>query len=154
MLLALELKIPPPIYFILCAIGIWALAGFDWKMPEQFGAAHTIAVLLKISGVVIAIIAVVQFRMARTTIHPQKPEHTSQLVTSGIFQLSRNPMYLGMALILFGIASWHGVLISFVFPLIFITVITWLQILPEERAMRAKFGATYETYCKNVRRWL
>jgi len=81
-------------------------------------------------------------------------EMPKKLITSGLFKISRNPVYLGMALILTGLAILLGSLISFIFPIIFI-ILTDKFIFPtEEKNLEKTFGKKYKEYKKRVRRWI
>jgi protein-S-isoprenylcysteine O-methyltransferase Ste14 len=95
-----------------------------------------------------------QFGRAGTTVNPHQPEKTSALVTGGIYAWTRNPMYLGLTLVLIGWAARLGTLTPFAGPLLFVLLIERVQILPEEQALRARFGREYEDYCARVSRWL
>jgi len=100
------------------------------------------------------IAAFIQFRRAHTTVNPHKPEATTELVTSGVYAWTRNPMYLGLAILLLGWAIRLGTLSPLAGPLLFIPLIQQLQIVPEETAMRLKFGRVYQEYYSGVNRWL
>ena len=100
------------------------------------------------------IAAFIQFRRAHTTVNPHKPEATTELVTSGVYAWTRNPMYLGLAILLLGWAIRLGTLSPLAGPLLFIPLIQQLQIVPEENAMRLKFGSVYQEYHRGVNRWL
>ena len=90
------------------------------------------------------------FLRSRTTLSPY--ETPASLVTSGPFSISRNPMYLGMAAMLLGIAILLGTLITFAFPALFITIIETLLIPNEERKMEKIFGGRYRKYKNKVRK--
>ena len=83
-----------------------------------------------------------------------KPEETTVLVTTGIFSITRNPMYLGLFFVIFStvlfLGSWFGIIIL----MIFVWYITKFQIISEEEAMEKLFGDKYDEYRQNVRRWL
>ena len=100
------------------------------------------------------IAALIQFRRADTTVNPHKPETTTTLVTSGVYAWTRNPMYLGLAMLLLGWAIKLGTLSPLVAALLFIPLIQRIQIRPEEHALRIQFGSDYERYCHRVNRWL
>jgi protein-S-isoprenylcysteine O-methyltransferase Ste14 len=100
------------------------------------------------------IAAFAQFRQARTTVDPRKPETTTTLVTSGVYAWTRNPMYLGLSILLLGWAIKLGTFSPLVGPLLFIPLIQRVQILPEEHALRMQFGEDYDQYCHRVDRWL
>ena len=98
--------------------------------------------------------AISQFGQAGTTVNPHRPGETSALVTSGVYAWTRNPMYLGLTIVLIGWATRLGTLTPFVGPVMFVPLIERVQILPEEHALRARFGKEYEDYCTRVNRWL
>jgi protein-S-isoprenylcysteine O-methyltransferase Ste14 len=97
--------------------------------------------------------AMVQFRNAHTTVDPRKPETATTLVTSGVYGWTRNPMYLGLSMLLIGWAITLGALSPFLGPVCFILLIQRVQILAEERALRERFGQDYDRYCDHVHRW-
>jgi protein-S-isoprenylcysteine O-methyltransferase Ste14 len=87
-----------------------------------------------------------------TTLQPS--EEPTSLVTSGPFRLSRNPIYLGMASILLGVAVFLGTLVAFAFPVLFVVLIDFFIIPGEERKLENLFGEPYREYKNNVRRWI
>jgi protein-S-isoprenylcysteine O-methyltransferase Ste14 len=87
-----------------------------------------------------------------TTISPSG--QPSALVNSGIFRITRNPMYLGMALMLWGIAGLFGSVTPHLAVVFFIVVVQQRFILREEQRLREAFGESYNHYCQQVRRWL
>ena len=97
---------------------------------------------------------VLSFRRARTTVNPFAPERTVNIVSSGIYRLSRNPMYLGMACILTGWAVWLWQVQAVLGVVLFVAWITRFQIIPEERVLTQKFGTEYRQYRQRVRRWV
>jgi len=99
------------------------------------------------------IAALTEFRRAHTTVDPHKPEAATALVTSGVYGWTRNPMYLGLSILLLGWAIKLGALISFAGPLFFVPLIQRVQIHPEEEALRGQFGTNYQAYCQRVNRW-
>ena len=98
--------------------------------------------------------AILLFKKYRTTVNPMKPEETTALVTTGIFSMTRNPMYLGLffaisgTILIFG--SWFGIILL----IYFVWYINKFQIMPEEEAMEKLFGKKYNEYRQNVRRWI
>ena len=76
------------------------------------------------------------------------------MVTDGIYRYSRNPMYLGMALLLAAWALWLGNAAALLGIVLFVALINRYQIRPEERILAAKFGDDYRNYCRRTRRWL
>jgi len=105
-------------------------------------------------GVTFAVAAVVQFGRAQTTVDPRMPDNASALVTSGVFRFTRNPMYLGLSLLL---AAWALKLnhpVALAGPPLFVLWIDRMQIPFEERAMSARFGEAFDRYCRTTRRWI
>jgi protein-S-isoprenylcysteine O-methyltransferase Ste14 len=103
---------------------------------------------------VIAVVAVISFKLFKTTIHPSDPTKTTTLVTHGIYRYSRNPMYVSLVLLLL---SWSCFLGSWFGPLAMIAFVAYIetfQIKPEEQCLNIKFGNEYEEYCRKVRRWV
>ena len=91
------------------------------------------------------------FRKAKTTVNPLAPNRSTAVVSTGVYRITRNPMYLGMALILLGLALYLASPWALLGPLVFAAFITRFQIQPEERALTARFGAAYTAYCTQVR---
>ncbi|WP_448565000.1 methyltransferase family protein [Thalassotalea ganghwensis] len=110
-------------------------------------------VLFLLSGFII-ISGVYSFRLAKTTVNPIKPEQASALVTSGIYRVTRNPMYLGFALALFAWAIFLNNLNTVGLVVAFIIFLTYLQIIPEERILTKVFGDEFIKYQQQVRRWI
>ncbi|MFC0446302.1 methyltransferase family protein [Pseudidiomarina halophila] len=146
----LELKIPPIIVVLLVALGMYTTAQvIDWPLAAYPQTASAIALL----GLVLAVLGVWQFRKARTTVDPRKPEQSSAIVTGGIYRWTRNPMYLGFLLILIALALRMANLAVVPWLIVYVLYMNRFQIEPEERMLRAKFGKAYEAYLKRVRRW-
>ena len=110
-------------------------------------------IAIVLAGLLLEVFAVLSFRRKKTTINPLRPENTSTLVTDGIYTMSRNPMYLGMAIILTGVALMMGCLSPLGMPLVFCIVVTLMQIIPEERSLSEIFGTDYDNYKNSVGRW-
>ncbi len=151
---AFELKIPPVIVVFLTGLLMWfvswKVSRLDFALP--FKAVFAGAIVL--AGMAISLRGVIEFRRARTTVNPTRPESSSSLVRSGIYRRTRNPMYLGFLLILTGWAVWLANVAAFAFLPAFILFMNRFQIAPEERALTSLFGEDFKTYCANVRRWI
>jgi protein-S-isoprenylcysteine O-methyltransferase Ste14 len=149
----MKLRIPPPILMLLSATLMWALC--RWlPMGHWIGRPWNLGALPAVIGLAIVGAAIRQFRQARTTVNPMDPSKATQLVTDGVFRISRNPMYLGFVLLLVGWAIWlHGAS-PWVIPPLFILAITRLQIIPEEGAFERLFGGQYIAYRRSVARWI
>lgn len=107
-----------------------------------------------LAGLALALAGVKEFITHHTTINPLEPRKTSYLVMSGVFQLTRNPMYLGMLIVLLGWGDLLDNFLGFSGALVFFLYMTAFQIKPEEDIMLNKFGEPYRQYCQSVRRWL
>jgi protein-S-isoprenylcysteine O-methyltransferase Ste14 len=151
---ALENRIPPPLVFLIVALAMWGLAQLSPASEGDAALRFTAAAIFAACGFLFAAPAVRAFRRAGTTINPVDIEAASSLVTGGIYGYTRNPMYVGLAALLLAWSAYLAAPWTALGPLAFLAFITRFQIMPEERVMRAKFGAAYEAYCKKVRRWL
>ena len=150
----LELRIPPPIVGLIIAGGMWGVAQVTPVLALAAPARIAAAVALAIMGAAISVSGVVAFRRARTTVNPLKPETSATLVSTGVYSFTRNPMYLGMALVLVGWAAWLASLWALAGPVLFALYITRFQIIPEERVLDGLFGPPFAAYKSSVRRWL
>ena len=150
----LELKVPPLIVVAIAALLMWAVARVTPRLTLSYQGRVLVVTALLVSGIAIVIMGVLAFRKASTTVDPRLPENASHIVSSGIYRFTRNPMYLGMLVVLLAWAVNLSNVGTLVVPVLFALYITRWQIVPEERALAEKFGAEYEAYCKAVRRWL
>ncbi|GLQ73656.1 methyltransferase family protein [Vibrio penaeicida] len=148
---SLELKLPPPIVAAICGLGMWFLPTFPISDSFVF---MFFALLLVLSGIAIAILGLVSFRVARTTFHPTLTDKTTALVTSGVYKFTRNPMYLGMLLVLTGIGFYLNNWLAFSFCIGFVGYITRFQIKPEEAFLAELFPQAFPEYQARVRRWI
>ena len=152
--ISLELKIPPLAVFFAFAALMWLLAKFVPAAGIALPAKKPIAAGIAVVGGVIAGAGILSFLRARTTLDPFKPGKSSSLVTTGVYAVTRNPMYLSLLFVLAGWAVYLSNLATVVvFPL-FVAYMNRYQIMPEERALSSLFGSEFEAYCKQVRRWL
>lgn len=152
----MELKVPPAIVWLLCAVVMRVASGVAGRLSVSIPAPLSagLITLCVISGLVIARMSLDAFRRARTTTHPMRPDQATALVTHGIYRYTRNPMYLGMTLLLLAWAVHLANLAALAGVALFVAYITRFQILPEERALRRIFRDEYEAYRRSVRRWL
>ena len=151
---AMELRVPPLLVTFLFAA---AMAGIDRLLPHaRYVMAYdeVAAALAALAGLTLCGLGVREFRRARTTVHPLKPGTTSSLVSSGIYGVSRNPMYLGFLLLLAGWALFLDNAAAWAGPIALVLTLNRLQIGPEERMMEQLFGETYRSYKARVRRWI
>ncbi len=147
-------KIPPPLIGLACAAAMWGLAQLFSSWNVALPWRRELAAALVAVGAVIDGVSVLAFFRAKTTINPLTPERAQALVATGMFRFSRNPMYLGMLLMLCGWAVFLGQPLALLPIMLFVWLITVWQIKPEEAALEATFGASYRDYCSRVRRWV
>lgn len=150
----LELKVPPLLVWLVFAAAMLGLSHLVPQFALTLPAASVIAIALVAAGAGIACAGVIAFRRQRTTLNPLKPDASSSVVSSGIYRFSRNPMYLGILLMLAGWAVWLTSIAAIVLLPGFVAYMSRFQIEPEERALLAKFGPPYAHYKARVRRWI
>ena len=149
----MKLKVPPALTLLIFGISMYVLDRFLPVGEFDFFGRRAMTFAMFVMGFLILMIAIVQFLRSKTTVDPMHPEKTSQLVTSGIFNYSRNPMYLGMLMFLIGWGLYLGNAFNTIIAAGFVYFMNHFQILPEEQALREKYGKVYQLYCKAVRRW-
>lgn len=153
----LETRIPPPLIAVISAGLVMVINALFPSLQLGFVPdylANLIAMVLVVAAISIAILALGLFHQEGTTITPVQPGKTTALVTDGIYSITRNPMYLGLALLLLAlILSARNLAGLFVLPLM-IAYLTRYQIIPEERALEHLFADDYTAYKNKVRRWL
>jgi len=143
----------PPIWLLLAIVLTWwisALQPMSWAIGGP--VTDLLGGLLVGGGIVLMVLAAVEMRKQRTTIVPHR--EADHLVTTGIFRRSRNPIYLGDALVLAGLAlRWDAPIALLLVPL-FMFTLTQRFIIPEENGLRVKFRAEFARYCQTTRRWV
>jgi len=142
----------PPAYFFLAIIAMLLLS---WKWPVAQVVTFPwrwIGVGVIAASILFSSSAIVSLRRHKTTVRPGT--ESSFLVTSGPFRLSRNPVYLGMALTLLGLAITLGTLTPWMVIPLFVVIIATAVIPLEERMLHDRFGATFDTYRQRVRSWI
>ena len=146
-----DLPYKPPLAY-LAAIAVGAGVHHWWPMRARSDEWFFVGVALVVLGVAVIVWAQVAFRAKRTPLEPWKA--TRAIVDGGPLAWSRNPVYIGFAIIQVGIGIWSDKLAVVVLVLVPV-VLTSLVIVPREEAyLRRKFGAEYEDYCSRVRRWV
>lgn len=148
----LELKVPPPIVAILCG-GSYTLIIERFPNPSLFFPL-SVSLICVLMAFFFGVGGVIGCWRQKTTIHPWNPKDTVSLVTTGVFRITRNPMYLALLLLLVAwvIQPLHPA--SFMAFAILVLYLNRFQIEPEERALAHKFGDTYTAYRTRVRRWI
>lgn len=150
----LQLKIPPPVYLLVFIGAMWLTALYLPGITLIKSPWNLIGGILVLAALTVDFWSLGLFFRAHTTFNPIHPERTSHLVTDGPYRYTRNPMYVGMLVILTGWGIYLAVLTPFLLLPIFVWVMTVQQIMPEESYLDAKFGECYRTYKQQVPRWL
>lgn len=154
----MELKVIPVLQVAIAVI-LMSLLQYclpDITLSRLIVPAVTIylVTLLMVIAIVIGFLAIYSFRVHQTTVNPTKPEKSSQVVDSGIYKYSRNPMYLAMLLSLVAYACYLQNPLNLLICVLFVWFITKYQIVPEERMLIKLFDEDYINYKNKVRRWL
>ena len=152
--MTLELKIPPPVVAVLSAVVMYGIGRLAPAAELGIPVRTPIVMLLVAVALCILLLSLLSFRRHATTTNPMAPSGASSLVRSGVYRFTRNPMYLGMLLALTAWAVWLSNWLGFFVLAAFVAYITRYQILPEERALAAKFGSAFNEYASRVRRWI
>lgn len=144
----------PPVlllFAIALAIGLGYYAPLSWPGLDD-GPAHLVGLGIGTVGLLLIIAAVLALYRHETTVMPDK--RSAVLVTSGPYSLFRNPIYLGEVMAMFGVAEITKNIWFVGTALLFAALVTWLQILAEERHLEARFGQDYLDYKQRTRRWI
>src|SRR4051812_543756 len=146
--------VPPDLVMLIAGTLMWTLHRWIPLGHWIFAPWQLLGLIPAVVGVAMVAAAIRRFSRAHTTVNPLDPTKASRLVTGGVFRLSRNPMYLGMLLILLGWAIALGSESPWLILPIFVVVITFFQIIPEEQALQSLFGTEYLPYRQRVARWI
>ena len=145
-------QIPPPVIALFLILIMFLSTWFI--QPFHFVGQKVFSIFILIEAVLIIFFSIKKFKKFNTTINPFKPEESSYLIQSGIYNFTRNPMYLGLSSIQLGCAIYLGAWFGLIFIPLFILYITKFQIEVEEFFLEKKFGIKYIEYKKSVRRWV
>ena len=146
------LKIPPPIIALLLVVSNFFLSKKidSIQLPNQ----TLVSILILFIGIFILIIPVSKFIKSKTTIDPIKFKKVKNLVTSGIYKYSRNPMYLGLLMVIISTTIFYLNIFSITTPFIFYFWMNKFQIEREEIFLAQKFGQKYISYKSKTRKWI
>ena len=152
---AAELKVPPVLIILACAGMMYWLAEavhHEEILTLPFRAVLSSALLALALGVLVA--ALRAFNSYNTTMNPLAPSNASSVVTTSIYKYTRNPMYLSMSFLLLGWVILLGQASALAAMPIYFVLITYLQIVPEEKILARKFNNEYDRYCAKTSRWI
>ena len=145
-------KIPPPLLVLILVV-------FNYFSSKKIDLIHLpnqdfISILILLIGMLILINPIFKFIKSKTTIDPIKFKKVNKLITSGIYKYSRNPMYLGLLMIVISTSIFYLNIFSIITPILFVCWINRFQIKREEIFLTQKFGKEYLLYKTKTRRWI
>ena len=146
------LHIPPPIIALFVALAVNLIIYIIPQARVVGLRSLTLAIVFFVVSMALAGWAVLTFWNKHTTIDPSAKPNT--LVVSGPYRLSRNPMYLGLLLLLLSYTFWQGIAVFFLAPLTFFLIMDKYVIPQEEKTVKQTIGGEYDLYRRSVRRWL
>lgn len=139
---------------LLAAFAVSAAAAAADPVARPSNALRVLGALLAAGGLGVAGAGVAAFRRQRTTVDPRYPERATALVADGVYRWTRNPMYLGFTSVATGAAAALGSPLALLGPGLLALYLDRVQIPAEEQALLARFGASFESYGRTVRRWI
>lgn len=146
-------EIAEVVFGIPLLLGIAAQFVIPFSFPQRIPSQLLVVAGIVFAGAGVCIIVLARREFARFH-QPTDPGHpTSRIVTTGVFSISRNPLYLGCVLILFGIALAFNTLWMLAALLFSFIICHYVLIVPEEKYLAAKFSDEYKAYTAAVRRW-
>lgn len=148
------MRIPPVGVFFISAVVMYLVQRSAFTIELEMLYKMILIGPLALFGAYVALMGVIEFRNNQTTVNPFTPEHSSVLVTDGVYSWSRNPMYLGLLCYLMALFVYFAAPIALVGPALFKLYMDRFQILPEERHLTRIFGEEYLTYSTKVSRWI
>lgn len=145
-------RFPPPLVYVVGLLAGWLLErNYPLaSLPRNLSIAA--GIVLCVAGFVVIWSAARTMSKAQTSFNPFRP--TTAIVSDGVYQLTRNPMYLGMAVIYVGVALWIRAPWALVLLPLVVLLVDRLVIAKEERYLAGKFGEPYLAYKSKVRRWI
>ncbi|CAL6048805.1 isoprenylcysteine_carboxylmethyltransferase family protein [Hexamita inflata] len=142
----LQMKVPPMLLLVLCYILVYFTSRRIY---------FSLTALFLISfGSILMLTATFQFKQSKTSLNPINTQRVSNIIQTGAFKLSRNPIYLGAFVFLLSSAFVFRTVFGFIISVFFSLFLNQFQIKPEETFLKGKFGQEYEEYCQRVRRWI
>lgn len=148
----LNIKIQPPLIFAIFMLAAIFLHKFIYEISFRYSLVNTVGFFLSICGIIINMWSMNKYRQYKTSSHPKHQAY--KLIQDGPYKFSRNPLYLGNWVMIFGFGVGLNILWISITSILAIIVVNFFVVIPEERYMYDIFGEDYKTYRKNVRRWL
>lgn len=142
-----------PLLIMMVLLALCWIVNWIFPLPLGFGlAGKVVGLMMILVGIFLIIIAVVAFMARKTTVMPTRSP--DKLVTDGIYRITRNPMYLGMLLILSGFPLMMDTVVGLICPAIFFFLMDRTLIPREENVVENAFGKSYLAYKSRTRRWI
>lgn len=154
MLAWLELRIPPVVVALALLLLMRLSERLALPLADDAAVLVPASLVLMLVGGGITALGLGAFGRRKTTTDPMHPERSAALVDSGIYRFSRNPMYVGFAVMLLGAALQINAWPALAGPVLLVGWLHRFQVLPEERALLESFGSAFVDYCRRVPRWL
>lgn len=142
----------PPMWLVFGVVGIFVLNEFAPGLRYTGTASQVAGGAVLLAGLALLVVSGGLFTRAGTGLVPFRD--VKVLVTHGVYARTRNPMYLAMVVILLGVAITVGALSALIVPPLFMAIVEWRYVRPEESLLHGLFGEDYAAYCSRVRRWL
>ncbi|MCB1984174.1 MAG: isoprenylcysteine carboxylmethyltransferase family protein, partial [Nitrosomonas sp.] len=131
----LTLLIPPALLLIVFATMMWLIGVFFPFLSLNQERQLWVPLLIIMAGIFLIIMSSITFVRLKTTLNPMKPESSSTLIKTGLYRYSRNPIYLGLAVILFGWGVYLSNILTLLFLVGFVLYLNRFQIEPEEKSL-------------------
>jgi protein-S-isoprenylcysteine O-methyltransferase Ste14 len=147
------LKLPPPLWALLLLTALYFASELPALQTLPQWRDQPAGLLLIGLGLAFPLLAIAHFLAVGTQVMPTS-ETNNRLVMSGLFRLTRNPMYLGLVIASTGVALWFGRPLMLLAPVLLFAIANWVFIPYEEAKMRRQFGAEFDAYTTRVRRWI
>lgn len=150
----MKISVPPVLVALITLVIIVGVNRLLSDLNNSFPGQEIVQYIFIGFGALFLAAASFKFGQLKTTTDPMNPSAASALAVTGVYGITRNPIYLGFLLMLTGFAVEYGNPVNIVPLTVFFWFITEFQIKPEEEALREKFGTEYDAYCQRTRRWL
>lgn len=149
-----RVRFPPPLIYLTALLAGSLLHGFVWPWPVGLALGPRIAVAVAAAGSGLALMGAAIGHFRRTGQDPKPWLATPELLSTGVYRFTRNPMYVGMALLqaALGIGFANAWIVALVPPVLVAVYLTAVR--HEEAYLERRFGASYAAYKRSVRRWL
>ena len=145
--------VPPPLWSLIFLGATYYLSLAPGLNQLPLLQTRPIGMIVIVLALLILAWSMLQFRLANTQMLPNS-ERNDALVATGVYAITRNPMYLAMTVFCIGGALWFGRPVMLLAPVLMFAVANWVFIPFEEAKMRRQFGEAFDAYTKRVRRWI